>query len=71
MKVGDEVAPYHSGEKAAVGRARVVKGPVVDARDASGRQVVVEVAGGAPFPQPVPLGAAQWKALRRLAVTRP
>jgi predicted RNA-binding protein with PUA-like domain len=55
MRRGDRAVLYHSGEKVAVGLARVSAGPVADPRDGSGRRVVVEVEAGAPLPRPVAL----------------
>jgi predicted RNA-binding protein with PUA-like domain len=57
MRAGDEVAVYHSGEKAAVGLARVARGPSPDPGDPAGRRVAVDLAAGAPLPVPVPLEA--------------
>jgi predicted RNA-binding protein with PUA-like domain len=57
MRTGDEVAVYHSGEKAAVGLARVARGPSPDPGDPAGRRVAVDLAAGAPLAAPVPLDA--------------
>jgi predicted RNA-binding protein with PUA-like domain len=57
MRAGDEVAVYHSGEKAAVGLARVARGPSPDPGDPAGRRVAVDLAAGAPLAVPVPLEA--------------
>jgi predicted RNA-binding protein with PUA-like domain len=57
MRTGDEVAVYHSGEKAAVGLARVARGPSPDLGDPAGRRVAVDLAAGAPLAAPVPLDA--------------
>jgi predicted RNA-binding protein with PUA-like domain len=57
MRAGDEVAVYHSGEKAAVGLARVTRGPSPDPGDPEGRRVAVDLAAGAPLAVPVPLEA--------------
>jgi predicted RNA-binding protein with PUA-like domain len=91
MKVGDEVAVYHTGaEKAAVGLARVARAAYPDPAVAGG--VCVDLRAGALLAAPVtlaalkagkafadsplltqgrlsvvPLTAAQWKALLKLA----
>ena len=57
MRAGDEVAVYHSGEKAAVGLARVAGGPSPDPGDPEGRRVAVDLAAGAPLAVPVSLEA--------------
>jgi predicted RNA-binding protein with PUA-like domain len=57
MRAGDEVAVYHSGEKAAVGLARVARGAYPDPGDADGKRVAVDLAAGRPLPVPVPLAA--------------
>ena len=57
MRAGDEVAVYHSGEKAAVGLARVARGPSPDPGDPEGRRVAVDLAAGEPLAVPVPLEA--------------
>jgi predicted RNA-binding protein with PUA-like domain len=57
MRAGDEVAVYHSGEKAAVGLARVARGPSPDPGDPGGRRVAVDLAAGAPLASPVTLEA--------------
>ena len=57
MKPGDEVVVYHSGEKAAVGLARVARGPYPDPGDPDGRRVAVDLAAGAPLATPVTLEA--------------
>ena len=57
MRAGDEVAVYHSGEKAAVGLARVAGGPLPDPGDPAGRRVTVDLEAGAALASPVPLGA--------------
>lgn len=56
MRAGDDVVLYHSKEKAAVGAAKVLAGPVADPRDPAGKLVTVEVGGARPFARPVPLG---------------
>jgi predicted RNA-binding protein with PUA-like domain len=56
MQAGDDVVLYHSGERAAVGAAKVLAGPVADPRDPAGRLASVEVGGARPFSRPVPLG---------------
>ena len=65
MKPGDEVVVYHSGEKAAVGLARVARGPYPDPGDPDGRRVAVDLAAVAP------LTAGQGKAVRKLGGARP
>jgi predicted RNA-binding protein with PUA-like domain len=56
MRVGDDCLVYHTGgEKALVGRARVVKGPYPDPALDDPRRVVVDIAAGAPLPAPVSL----------------
>jgi predicted RNA-binding protein with PUA-like domain len=57
MREGDEVLVYHSGEKTAVGLARVARGPYLDPRDPAGKRVAVDLAAGAPLAVPVPLEA--------------
>ncbi len=57
MREGDEVAVYHSGEKAAVGLAKVAGGPSPDPGDPAGKRVAVDLAAGAPLAAPVPLEA--------------
>ena len=57
MREGDEVAVYHSGEKAAVGLAKVAGGPSPDPGDPEGKRVAVDLAAGAPLAAPVPLEA--------------
>jgi predicted RNA-binding protein with PUA-like domain len=57
MRAGDTVAVYHSGEKAAVGLARVVRGPYPDPGDADGKRVAVDLAAEAPLGAPVTLEA--------------
>ncbi len=57
MKPGDEVVVYHSGEKAAVGLARVARGPYPDPGDPDGRRVAVDLAAVAPLATPVTLEA--------------
>lgn len=72
MAVGDECLIYHTGgEKALVGRATVVKAAYPDpARDAP-KLVAVDVAAGAPLPQPVPLAAIKADpAFRELGLVR-
>jgi predicted RNA-binding protein with PUA-like domain len=56
MRTGDDVVLYHSGEKAAVGTAKVLAGPAPDPRDPAGKLVTVEVGGARPYARPVPLG---------------
>jgi len=57
MKPGDEVVVYHSGEKAAVGLARVARGPYPDPGDPDERRVAVDLAAGAALADPVTLEA--------------
>jgi predicted RNA-binding protein with PUA-like domain len=57
MREGDAVVVYHSGEKAAVGLARVSRGPSPDPGDPAGKRVAVELAAGEPLATPVPLEA--------------
>lgn len=55
MRVGDTVVVYHSGEKAAVGLARVTRAAFRDPGDPAGKRVAVEIAAGARLAAPVPL----------------
>lgn len=55
MRAGDPVLVYHSGEKAAVGLARVARAAFPDPGDPSGKRVAVELAAGEPLATPVPL----------------
>src|SRR5512135_2791046 len=55
MRTGDAVAVYHSGEKAAVGLARVARGPYPDPGDPEGKRVAVDLAAGEPLGTPVTL----------------
>ncbi|HET8732398.1 MAG TPA: EVE domain-containing protein [Anaeromyxobacteraceae bacterium] len=57
MREGDAVVVYHSGEKAAVGLARVSRGPSPDPGDPAGKRVAVELVAGEPLATPVPLDA--------------
>ena len=57
MREGDEVVVYHSGQKLAVGLARVARGPYPDPGDPDGKRVAVDLAAGSPLPTPVPLEA--------------
>ena len=57
MRVGDEIVVYHSGEKAAVGLARVGRAAFPDPGDPAGKRVAVEITAGARLPLPVPLEA--------------
>ena len=57
MRKGDEVVVYHSGEKAAVGLARVVRAASPDPGDPTGKRVAVDVQAGRPLATPVPLEA--------------
>ena len=56
MRKGDEVVVYHSGEKAAVGLAKVAGGPYPDPGDPTGKRVAVDLAAGVGFEVPVALG---------------
>ncbi|HZP41547.1 MAG TPA: EVE domain-containing protein [Candidatus Binatia bacterium] len=63
---GDQVLVYHTGdEKAAVGIARVVRGPYPDPKQKDPRLVVVDLEAVAALPHPVPLAAM--RANRKLA----
>ncbi len=55
MRKGDEVVVYHSGEKAAVGWARVVRDPYPDPGDPAGKRVAVDLAAGEALGVPVAL----------------
>lgn len=57
MRAGDEVAVYHSGEKAAVGLGRVARAAYPDPGDPSGKLVAVDLAAGEPLAVPVTLDA--------------
>jgi predicted RNA-binding protein with PUA-like domain len=57
MRNGDEVVVYHSGEKAAVGLARVSAGPSPDRGDPEGKRVAVELSAGKALEVPVTLAA--------------
>lgn len=57
MRKGDEVVVYHSGEKAAVGWARVARDPVPDPGDPAGKRVAVDLVAGEALGVPVTLGA--------------
>ncbi len=57
MRRGDEVVVYHSGEKAAVGLARVARAAYPDPADRMGRLVAVDLAAGSRLASPVGLGA--------------
>ena len=56
MREGDAVVVYHSGEKAAVGLARVARGAYPDPGDPTGKRVAVDLAAGVGFEVPVALG---------------
>lgn len=56
MRKGDEVLVYHSGEKAAVGWARVARDPYPDPGDPAGKRVAVELRAGEALGVPVALG---------------
>jgi predicted RNA-binding protein with PUA-like domain len=62
MRVGDAVVVYHSGEKAAVGLARVSRAAFPDPGDPSGKRVAVEIAAGIRLAAPVPLEALRAEA---------
>jgi predicted RNA-binding protein with PUA-like domain len=56
MKAGDTAFVYHTGgERAVVGRARVVKDAYPDPRAAAGRLVVVDLEAAGRLPRPVTL----------------
>jgi predicted RNA-binding protein with PUA-like domain len=56
MKVGDPVIIYHTGdERAAVGRAEVVKAAYPDPKQGDDRLVVVDLKAKGRLPAPVPL----------------
>ena len=57
MREGDEVLVYHSGEKAAVGLARVARGPYPDPGDPTGKRVAVDLGAGVALGIPVTLEA--------------
>jgi predicted RNA-binding protein with PUA-like domain len=57
MRAGDEVVVYHSGEKAAVGLARVARAAYPDPGDPSGRRVAVDLEADRALAAPVPLEA--------------
>jgi predicted RNA-binding protein with PUA-like domain len=57
MREGDEVAVYHSGEKAAVGLARVARAAYPDPGDPEGKRVAVDLAAGDLLASPVTLAA--------------
>jgi predicted RNA-binding protein with PUA-like domain len=57
MRPGDEVAVYHSGEKAAVGLARVARAAYPDPGDPEGKRVAVDLAAGDRLASPVTLAA--------------
>jgi predicted RNA-binding protein with PUA-like domain len=57
MREGDEVLVYHSGEKAAVGLARVARGAYPDPGDPTGKRVAVDLAAGVALEVPVLLEA--------------
>ena len=57
MLEGDEVLVYHSGEKAAVGLARVARGAYPDPGDPTGKRVAVDLVAGAALEFPVALEA--------------
>ncbi len=64
MQVGDRCIIYHTGDvRAAVGLARVVRGPYPDPSDARGRLVLVDVAPVRALERPVSLAE-----IRTLAV---
>jgi predicted RNA-binding protein with PUA-like domain len=55
MREGDEVLVYHSGEKAAVGLARVARDPYPDPGDPTGKRVAVDLGAGRALGIPVTL----------------
>jgi predicted RNA-binding protein with PUA-like domain len=56
MAVGDECLVYHTGdERALVGRAQVVRAAYLHEAQEDPRLVSVDIAAGAPLPQPVSL----------------
>jgi predicted RNA-binding protein with PUA-like domain len=57
MREGDEVLVYHSGEKAAVGLARVARGAYPDPGDPTGKRVAVDLVAGVALEVPVALEA--------------
>ncbi len=57
MRRGDEVVVYHSGEKAAVGLAKVARAAYPDPGDATGKRVAVDLAAGKRLGASVPLEA--------------
>ncbi len=57
MKKGDDVVVYHSGEKAAVGLARVARAAYPDPADPAGKRAAVDLRAGRPLAAPVPLEA--------------
>jgi predicted RNA-binding protein with PUA-like domain len=57
MREGDGVLVYHSGQKAAVGLARVARGPYPDPGDPARKRVAVDLAAGAALEVPVALEA--------------
>lgn len=66
IQPGDDVLVYHTGnEKAAVGAARVVRGPYPDPKAKDARLVVVDVVPVRPLPRPV--GLAEMRANKTLA----
>lgn len=64
MRAGDPVLYYHSGnEKAVVGTAKVARAafpdPTMEADEAKGQWVAVELRAGKPLKNPVPLAAVK------------
>ncbi|BDG09751.1 EVE domain-containing protein [Anaeromyxobacter paludicola] len=57
MKAGDQAVVYHSGEKRAVGLAKVVREAYPDPTAEGAGLVCVDVEAGAALPAPVPLEA--------------
>jgi predicted RNA-binding protein with PUA-like domain len=55
MRAGDQVAIYHSGEKRAVGVARIARAAYPDPKAGDPRRVAVDVEAVAALPAPVPL----------------
>ena len=62
MRKGDDVVVYHSGEKAAVGLARVVRPAYPDPADATGKRVAVDLEAARPLAAPVRLEALREEA---------
>ena len=66
MRRGDPVLVYESGRvKAVVGLARVARGPYPDPERDDPRRLAVDLAAGAPLPNPVTLAAIREDSLFR------